>query len=104
VKRKPDFIFMACTSANVSYRESLTKSELVHALRSGEVPQNRRAHLRTLLEEAPEVLLKGLIEQVSESMEPGELEKNLLKIAEALDPSRQILDRVETVCYRREQS
>jgi hypothetical protein len=34
-------------------------------------------------------------------MEPGELEKNLLKIAEALDPSRQPLDRVETVCRRR---
>jgi len=92
---------MACTSASVSYRESLTKDDLVHALRSGEVPQNRRAHLLTLLEEAPETLLKSLMEQLGESMDPEELENNLLKIAGALDPSRQILDRVETVCRRR---
>ena len=101
MKPGPDFILMACTSASVSYRESLTKKELVQALRSGEVPQNRRAHLVTLLEEAPDTLLKGLVEQVGKSMEPGELEKNLWRIAEALDPSRRLLDRVETVCRRR---
>ena len=96
---------MACTSASVSYRESLTKDELLRALQSGEVPGNRRAHLATLLEEGPEVLLRGLLEQVAESVEWNRLEKNLLKIAENLDPSHQLLGRVKTACLRkREQS
>ena len=84
VKPKPDFIFMACTSASVSYREQLTREELVLTLLSGEIPKNRRAHLMTLLEEAPETLLKGLVEQVGEQSEKEEVERNLLKIADAL--------------------
>ena len=81
---------MACTSASVSYRELLTKEELVCALLSGEVPENRRTHLITLLEEAPESLLKGLVEQVSGQARAGAVEKNLLKIAEALHASHRV--------------
>ena len=87
---KPDFILMACTSASVSYRESLTREELVRALLSGEVPENRRAHLRTLLEEAPRSLLTGLVEQVGEESRTGEIERNLLKIANALQVSHRL--------------
>ena len=96
-KREPDFILMACTSASVSYRELLTKEELVHALLSGEVPQNRRAHLLTLLEEALETLLKGLVGQVSGSRMPGEVQKNLLKMAETLDATHHIRERVASI-------
>ena len=83
-KRGPDFIRMASTSANVRFRERLTEDELVHALLSGKVPRNRRPHLRSLLEEAPETVLQGLVAQVGTWTRPGKVEKNLLKIAEAL--------------------
>src|SRR6266705_3143617 len=55
-KRDPDFVRMACTSASVSFRELLTEDELVRVLVTGKVPRNRRPHLRSLLEEAPENL------------------------------------------------
>jgi len=83
-RRKPDFIRMACISANASFRELLTKDELVQALLSGRVPRNRRPHLRCLIDEAPETLMKGLIERLTALTAPGEVENNLLKIAEAL--------------------
>ncbi len=83
-KRGPDFVRMACTSASVSFRELLTEDELVRVLVTGKVPRNRRPHLRSLLEEAPENLVKGLIEQVTTLAKPGEVEKNLGKIAQAL--------------------
>jgi hypothetical protein len=83
-KRRPDFVSMACTTANVSFRELLTKDELVQALLSGKVPGNRRPHLRCLIDEAPETLVKGLIEQVTALAAPGDVENNLLKITEAL--------------------
>jgi len=83
-KRGPDFVRMACTSASVSFRELLTEDELVRVLVTGKVPRNRRTHLRSLLEEAPENLVKGLIEQVTTLAKPGEVEKNLGKIAQAL--------------------
>ncbi len=83
-KRGPDFVRMACTSASVSFREVLTEDELVRVLVTGKIPRNRRPHLRSLLEEAPENLVKGLIEQVTTLAKPGEVEKNLGKIAQAL--------------------
>ena len=89
-KRGPDFIRMASTSANVRFRERLTEDELVHALLSGKVPRNRRPHLRSLLEEAPETVLQGLVARVGTWTRPGKVKKNLLKIAEALHASRRV--------------
>ena len=83
-KRGPDFVRMACTSASVSFRELLTEDELVRALVTGKVPRNRRPHLRSLLEEAPDALLKGLLGQLGGQTKPGKVEKNLMKIAAAL--------------------
>ncbi len=89
-RRGPDFIRMASTSANVRFRERLTEDELVHALLSGKVPRNRRPHLRSLLEEAPETVLQGLVARVGTWTRPGKVEKNLLKIAEALHASHRV--------------
>jgi len=89
-RRGPDFIRMACTSANVRYRGTLTEDELVHALLSGKVPRNRGPHLRSLLEEAPVSVLKGLVARVGAWTRPGKVEKNLLKIAGALDASHRV--------------
>jgi hypothetical protein len=93
--RKPhDFISMACTSANVSYREILTSDELAQALTSGDLPRNRFAHFLTLFEEAPEPLLRGLLDQMCESHDRERIKRNFLKIAhevETEDRVRRIL-------------
>jgi hypothetical protein len=86
-RREPDFIAMACTSASVPYREVLTPDELVQALASGEVPGNRFAHFHMLLEEAPEALLHGLVEQVSKTSNRTSVEQNIFKIAAQVEVS-----------------
>ncbi|HYS75040.1 MAG TPA: helix-turn-helix domain-containing protein [Burkholderiales bacterium] len=86
-KRGPDFVRMACTSANVRYRETLTEDELVRALLSGKLARSRRPHLRSLLEEAPQTVLKGLVGQVGKWTKPGKVEQNVLKLAETLHVS-----------------
>src|SRR6267378_6102515 len=80
-KSKPDFVSMACTSTGVSFKKQLTPDELIYALLSGKVPTGMKAHFITLLDEAPDVLLSGLIEQVGSWVKPGKVEKNLQKIA-----------------------
>lgn len=72
---------MACTTCSVSYREIISEEELVQALLSGEVPQNRMAHLHALLEEAPAPILLGLIDRLGESYSRSLVEENMLKIA-----------------------
>ena len=79
---------MACTTASISFRESLSPDELVHALLSGKVPRNRRPHLRTLLEEAPRPLLEGLVNEVSKWAKPGKVAGNIAKIAAELGVSQ----------------
>jgi len=66
------------------YSIALTERELLHALLTGKVPANRQPHLRTLLEEAPRALLKGLIQQVRNESRPGKVERNLDRLAVAL--------------------
>ena len=86
--RRPDFIGMACTTSSVSYRETLTPDELVHALLSAKVPRNRRPHLRTLLEEAPRSLLEGLVREVGKWAKPGKVAGNVATIADELSVSQ----------------
>ena len=87
---------MACTSASVCYREVLTPDELVQALKSGDVPRNRFPHFRMLFEEAPEVLLHGLVEQMSKTLDRTRVEGNIFKIAEVVE----VTDRVPTIFAR----
>jgi len=86
--RRPDFIGIACTTSSVSYRETLTPDELVHALLSAKVPRNRRPHLRTLLEEAPRPLLEGLVREVGKWAKPGKVAGNVATIADELSVSQ----------------
>jgi transcriptional regulator with XRE-family HTH domain len=88
--RVNDFVRMACTTANVSYKSSLTEDELLRALLNGKVPAGKRPHLRTLLDEAPAALLRGLVKQVSEWTRPGRVEKNLALIADEVSSSRKL--------------
>lgn len=80
----PDYIGMACTSAGVSLREPLSPDELVKALLTGKAPRDRRAHFVVLLEEAPEELLRGLIERVGRWSTPAKVAANLKRIAAGL--------------------
>jgi y4mF family transcriptional regulator len=80
----PDYIGMACTSAGVSLREPLSPDELVKALLTGEAPRERRAHFVVLLEEAPEELLRGLVDQVGRWATPAKVAANLKRIADEL--------------------
>jgi hypothetical protein len=88
--RQPDYVQMACTTANVSFRSALTENELIHSLMTGKVPAKRAAHLRTLFAEAPEPLLQGLAREAARWTRPGKLERNIRKLARDLGVSRSI--------------
>lgn len=88
--RKPDFLRMACTTANTSFKSTLTESELVHALVTGKVPAKKEAHLRALLDEAPAVLLRDLADDASKWIRPGKLERNLHKLAHDVGVTRKV--------------
>jgi len=88
--RKPDYVHMACMTANVSFKSTLTEDELIHALMTGKVPAKRAPHLRALIGEAPEALLRGLLREAASWTKPGKLRGNIRKLAQALDVSRSI--------------
>lgn len=88
--RRPDYLRMACTTANVSFKSAITEEELVHALITGKVPAGRAAHLRSLLDEAPADLLRGLGEEAAKWTRPGKLQKNLERLARDVGASRRI--------------
>lgn len=88
--READFIRMACTTANVSFREALTEAELIRILLTGKVPAGRRAHVRKLLDEASPALLNGLAGSIARWTRPGRLEKNLAALETTLKPGRKV--------------
>ena len=87
-RRQSDYLRLASTAASVSFKTPLTEDELKRALLTGKVPVARRAHIRALLEEAPAIILDGLITQVGRFAKPGKVERNVTKIAAALGVSR----------------
>lgn len=89
-RNRPDFIRIACTTANVSYKSALTEDELVQALLTGKIPPRKRPHLRTLLDEATPAQLKGLVSEVSQWAKSGRVEKNISKIAAEIGSTTKI--------------
>lgn len=81
---QPDYIGMACTAAGVSLRKVLSPDELVRALLTGRPTPGKHAHFIVLLEEAPAALLRGLVAQASVWAKPGQVARNLRKIADAI--------------------
>jgi HTH-type transcriptional regulator / antitoxin HipB len=79
-----DYIGMACTMAGVSLRKALAPDELVRALLAGKPTPGKQAHFVVLLEEAPPAVLRGLIAQVGAWAKPGQVAKNIRKIAGAI--------------------
>jgi len=88
--RRPDYVRMACATANVSFRHSLTEEELISALVTGKVPPDREAHIRALFEEAPATLLAGLASEAARWTKPGKLQANLRKLATDVGATRKV--------------
>lgn len=86
--REMDYIAMACTTVSVGYKDPLTEHELIRSLLTGKVPSGKRAHVRTLLEEAPKSLVDGLIEQVGRWAKPGRVRRNVASLTHQLASSR----------------
>jgi HTH-type transcriptional regulator/antitoxin HipB len=82
--RQPDYIGMACTTAGVSLRKSLSPDELIRALLTGKAAPDKYAHFIVLLEEAPSELLQGLVAQVGTWSTPAVVARNLRRIAAAV--------------------
>jgi hypothetical protein len=80
-RSEPDFVAMACTSASVSYRNILTRDELMRALASGHMPKNRLAHFCTLFEEGAPPLIQGLVKQAGESLGRARVQQTITKLA-----------------------
>ncbi len=95
-ERAQDFLQMATTTANVSFKSVLTEDELVRMLLTGKVPPSRRPHFRVLLEEASPAMMKGLIRETARWTKSGRVEKNLAKIARELGSTRKIEDWLKT--------
>ena len=89
-RRRPDYVRMACTTAGVSVRTPLRDEELIRALLTGRVPRGKAVHLRTLFDEAPLPLLRGLADEAARWSSPGKLQRNLDKLAQAVGSSRPI--------------
>jgi len=94
--RRPDFVRMACTAANVSYKIALTEDELIHALLTGKLAPGKRPHLRALLDEAAPALLRRLVGEAGKWTKPGRVEKNLQKIAHDIGATRRIANWLKT--------
>lgn len=85
--RRPDFVRMAVTSANVSFRDKLLEEELIRALLTGRVAPGKRPHFRALLDEVTPEIMQGLIKEVRRWAKPGRVEKNIHAIAAAVGAS-----------------
>jgi hypothetical protein len=81
MRKPPDYLLIASTTASVCFKTSLSAEELRRVLLTGEVPADRRPHVGALLEEAPKVLLDSLFRQMCSSMARDQLDRNLTKIA-----------------------
>ncbi|WP_102944968.1 MULTISPECIES: helix-turn-helix transcriptional regulator [unclassified Stenotrophomonas] len=80
-------LWMAASTANVSYKNAVSPSELSHVFATGNVPHQFIAHVATLLEEAPLPLLVMAVEEAAaaEQVSPQVIWKNLASIYERLD-------------------
>lgn len=87
-RRRPDYVLMACTAASGSFRGKLSEPELVRILLTGRIAPRHRPHLRTLLAEAPVVVLKGLVREVGKWAAPGRVVEKVGRLSEALGTER----------------
>lgn len=79
-------LWMAASTANVSYKTQLTSADLAHTLATGNLPQQFIPQVAKLLEEAPVPLLVMAVEEAAsqERVPPQLVWKNIAAIGERL--------------------
>lgn len=87
-RRRANYLLMARTVANGSFRTKLSEAELVRALLTGRTAPRHRPHLRLLLTEAPAAVLRGLVDEVGRWAQPGRVATNVHRLSEALGTTR----------------
>ncbi len=87
----PDYLEMACVSANVSYKGKLTTDVLAQTLLTGKVPANLRPQLRVVYDEVPPKVFAGLVRQVCHwGSKPESVLRHVRSIGEAIGSSRKL--------------
>ncbi len=83
-------LWMAAKGANVSYAGELTPELLEGALATGQVPDDFRAHIAQVLDEAPLQLVVKAVAEVADKQhrKPAEIWKNLRSLAQSLTATR----------------
>jgi transcriptional regulator with XRE-family HTH domain len=79
--KQPDYLKLACISANVSYREKLDEKELARALATGMAPPDKRPQLRVVFDELPPAVFDGMVRQVGAWSGEERIVKNVAAIA-----------------------
>lgn len=86
--RRPNYVLMARTIVNGSFRAKISEPELIRALLTARIAPRHRPHLRLLLEEAPLPVLRGLLEEVGKWTPPGRVAQNVRELSEVLGTMR----------------
>ncbi len=89
--RKPsDALALAARTASVSYRAMLPSAALEESLVSGSIPSEYRAHLATLINEAPAPLLIRAVQSAAQRrhVAPKAIWKNLSRWSHELQTTR----------------
>lgn len=88
---QPDYLDLACISANVSYRERLTPDILAQTLLTGKVPPKLGPQLRVVFDEIPPAIFRGMVQQVSRwRPRPEDVLKHVRDIGESIGASRRL--------------
>lgn len=90
-KSAPDFLEMACLSANVSYKGKLAREELARVLMTGKVPKDKRPQLRVVFDELPPSIFDGLVQQVAKLCAESKLKKNVEAVAKAIHSQKRVV-------------
>jgi transcriptional regulator with XRE-family HTH domain len=90
--KKSPALKMAAQTASTSYRKILTSDILKNILSTGNVPEGYKAHVMTLLDEAPVPLVLSAIEETSRStnIPIKKILKNVSDLAKSLHTHRAI--------------
>lgn len=86
--RRANYLLMARTVANGSFRSKLSEAQLVRALLTGRIAPRHRPHLRRLLAEAPVAVLRGLVDEVGRWTQPGRVAENVRRLSDVLGTAR----------------
>jgi transcriptional regulator with XRE-family HTH domain len=88
---EPDYLELACISANVSYKGRLTPDTLARTLLSGKVPAKLRPQLRVVYDEVPPRIFKGLVQQVIRwSSKPERVLGHIRAVGESIGCARKL--------------